>query len=93
MSHKKHDDFNRFFTSIPEPDAPTKGQRQRMLDSIMTQAQQSEETPLLRMKRFVVTYPWRTAFGFSTVQALLFTAVFGTNYTNLVLQLFGGGAR
>lgn len=92
MSHKIHDDFNRFFASIPELSAPTEGQKQRMLQNIMADVRQREETPLTRMKRFMVTYPWRTAFGFSAVQALLFTAIFGTNYTNLVLWLFGGGA-
>lgn len=50
---------------------------------------QSEDTFFSWVKRMVIDYPWRMAFGISAMQGILFTLLLGTRYSNLFLSAFG----
>lgn len=69
---------------------PSKKQKEKMLEHILLECRGYNPTPARRFIKLVTAYPWRFAFGFSTVQAVLCTVIWGTGYTNMVLQIFGG---
>ncbi len=52
-------------------------------------AQGRKETASGRMKNFVTVYPWRFALGVAVIQNVACTLVFGSGYTNLILQFMG----
>ncbi|NLK71765.1 MAG: hypothetical protein GX285_01940 [Clostridiales bacterium] len=76
---------------ILENDAlPTKQQKEKMLAHILSEYHVYKASPAERLFKMITVYPWRFAFCFSTVQAVLFTMIWGTGYTNLILRVFGG---
>ncbi len=69
---------------------PTKQQTDKMLAYIMFAYREYDAAPAGKFWRLMTVYPWRFAFGLSTVQAVLCTLIWGTGYTNMVLKIFGG---
>jgi hypothetical protein len=87
---KKDDLLERAFEVLGQDGKPTEQQKDRMLNHIMKECKVENSSNTLRLKRLVVTYPWRFAFAASVVQTVVFTMIFGTQYTNLFLRFFGG---
>ena len=86
---KNNDPLKNAFDVLKEIDRPTEQQKDKMLNYILAASRQ--ETSLRgKIIDFITVYPWRFAFGVSTVQAVICTLVFGTQYTNLFLSIFGG---
>lgn len=84
------DDFiNKALKSLDEEAKPSEKQKQMILENLLIQVQTEETSRLSRFRNMVTIYPWRFGFGVSTIQAVLFTLMFGSNYTNFVLQLLG----
>lgn len=50
---------------------------------------QDERRGIKKIQKFIVTYPWRFAFGTATVQAVICALVFGTNYSNFIWSIGG----
>lgn len=70
--------------------SPTKEQKERMLQNILYEAKnQKTNTWQQNIKAFIINRPYRFAFSISAIQAIVFTVLFGSNYTNLILNLFG----
>lgn len=87
--NRKDDFFENAFKTLQEEGLPTESQKASILKNVLENAQERDSI-LMRIKRFVASYPWRTAFAASTLQAVVFTLIFGTRYTNLFLSFFGG---
>ncbi|MEL7660817.1 hypothetical protein [Acetobacterium wieringae] len=89
------DDFiKKALKSLEEEAKPNPKQKQIMLGNLLSQMQTGEgsgkeRSGLSRFGNMVTVYPWRFGFGISAIQAVLFTLMFGSNYTNFVLQLLG----
>ena len=87
----KNDDlFERAFKVLGQDGKPTEQQKDRMLDHILLECNEEKAFGIGRLKEFIIAYPWRFAFSTSAVQAIVFTMVFGTGYTNLFINFFGG---
>ena len=86
---RKDDFFENAFKTLQEEGLPIESQKASMLKNILANVQENDSI-LMRIKQFVASYPWRTAFAASTLQAVVFTLIFGTRYTNLFLSFFGG---
>ena len=87
----KNDDlFERAFSALEQESRPTEQQKDRMLNRILMECKVENDSAFVRLKKMVVAYPWRVAFTASAVQAVVFTIIFGTQYTNLFLGFFGG---
>lgn len=87
--NRKNDFFENAFKTLQEEGLPTESQKASILKNVLANAQENDSI-LMRIKQFVASYPWRTAFAASTLQAVVFTLIFGTRYTNLFLSFFGG---
>lgn len=88
---KRDDFFNRAFEVLDQQAVkPTEQQKERMLNNILMECKAENISAVGRLKRFVVFKPWKFAFTASAVQAVVFTMIFGTQYTNLFLSFFGG---
>lgn len=85
-----HDPLKKAFDCIKEVEAPSEQQKEKMLHIVLTQGNQHEISLSDKIWRAISVYPWRVAFGVSTVQAVTFTLIFGTRYTNMLLSFFGG---
>jgi hypothetical protein len=85
-----HDPLQKAFETIKDAEAPSEQQKDKMLHIVLAQAHQNEITLREKICRFVSIYPWRVAFGISSLQAVAFTLIFGTRYTNMFLSFFGG---
>jgi hypothetical protein len=75
--------------SLDDRAKPSQEQKQIMLENLLIQAQTGEASGFERLQKMVTVYPWRFGFGVSALQAVLFTLLFGSNYTNFILQLLG----
>lgn len=84
------DPLQKAFETIKDTEAPSEQQKEKMLHTVLAQAHQNETTLREKIGRFVSIYPWRVAFGISSLQAVAFTLIFGTCYTNVFLSFFGG---
>lgn len=82
--------FDKAFGVLKDNTGLTEQQKDTMLSNILLECCKQETTGIGRLKELVITYPWRFAFTLSTVQALVFTMIFGTQYINLFLSFFGG---
>lgn len=82
--------LERAFSTIKQESLPTQEQKDIMLDQILNECKSEKTSALIKMKKIVIAYPWRFAFTVSTVQSVVFTIIFGTRYTNLFLNFFGG---
>ena len=89
MAKLDHQLENAFLT-IKETTVPTQEQKDIMLDRILKECKSEKPSAFMKIKNMVFTYPWRFAFTISAVQATVLTIVFGTKYTNLFLNFFGG---
>lgn len=69
---------------IEEPSAERKD---AILQRVLLQGE--TESAAARFKNFVAVYPWRFALGVSVVQSVACTLIFGSSYTNLIMQLMG----
>ena len=86
---KNNDPLKNAFDALKEIDQPTEQQKDKILNHILAEGEQ-ETTLWGKLRDFITIYPWRFAFGVSTIQAVICTLVFGTQYTNLFLSIFGG---
>lgn len=90
---KSQNDFLEHSLEILKSDtdiSPTKEQKERMLQNILYEAEsQRTNTWQQHIKAFIINRPYRFAFSISAIQAIVFTVLFGSNYTNLILNLFG----
>jgi hypothetical protein len=83
--------LERAFLTIKETTTlPTRQQKDMMLDRILKECNSKKTSAFLKIRNMVITYPWRFAFTVSAVQTTVFTIVFGTKYTNLFFNFFGG---
>lgn len=83
--------LERAFLTIKETTTlPTRQQKDMMLDQILKECKSKKTSAFVKIKNKVITYPWRFAFAVSAVQTTAFTIVFGTKYTNLFFNFFGG---
>jgi hypothetical protein len=78
------------YTILENAALPTEQQKEKMLANILSEYRKYETSPAEKVFRLITVYPWRFAFGLSTVQAVLCTVIWGTGYTNMVLKVFGG---
>ncbi len=78
------------FSTIKQESLPTQQQKDKMLDKILIEYKSENTSALIKIKRMIIAYPWRFAFTVSAVQSVAFTLMFGTKYTNLFLNFFGG---
>lgn len=81
-----HDPLQKAFETIRDVEVPSEQQKEKMLHIVLAQAHQNETTLREKIGRFVSLYPWRVAFGISSLQAVAFTLIFGTRYTNIFLH-------
>ncbi len=85
-----HDPLKNAFDSLKEIETPSEQQKEKMLCGVLAQGRLYETSLKERICSFIADYPWRVAFGVSFTQAVVFTLVFGTRYTNTFLSFFGG---
>jgi len=78
------------YTILENAALPTKQQKEKMLIQILLDCRKYDASPAEKISKLITVYPWRFAFGLSTVQAVLCTMIWGTGYTNMVLRVFGG---
>lgn len=78
------------YTLLDNAVLPTKQQKERMLNQVLYECRKYDASPIAKVYRLITTYPWRFAFGFSMVQAVTCTMIWGIGYTNTVLRIFGG---
>ncbi len=87
---KKDELLKKAFETLEQDGKPTDQQKDTILDHILTECT-DENVPFVDMIRnLIITYPWRFAFTAAAVQAVVFTIIFGSRYTNLFLSFFGG---
>lgn len=87
---KKDELFEKAFEMLEQDGIPTEQQKEIMLNRILMECKAENTLGIGRFKKMVIAYPWRFAFTVSAVQAIVFTMIFGTQYTNLFLSFFGG---
>ena len=87
---KNKDPFEGIFAGLQDTTLPTNEQKERMLNNILLQNRFQEITIWEIIDNWIAIYPWRFAFGAASVQTAACTLIFGTNYTNLFLSIFGG---
>lgn len=77
------------FETLNEISSPTDRQKQNILEKVLIHSQTEKTYTKYSLKNMIVVYPWRFAFGVSTIQTAVLTILFGSNYTNFILQLMG----
>lgn len=87
---KLNDPLEKVFQSLEDTSIPTEKQKDKMLKQILLESRLYDDSTYTKIRRLISVYPWRFAFGVSTVQSVVFTLIFGTGYTNLFLNMFGG---
>ncbi|HEX3075426.1 MAG TPA: hypothetical protein VHQ24_01005 [Lachnospiraceae bacterium] len=85
-----NDPIKKAFETLQGDTLPNLQQKDRILKQILLQVNEYDRDHIERLRRLITIYPWRFAFGVSAVQSIIFTLVFGNNYTHLILRLFGG---
>ncbi|WP_167958481.1 hypothetical protein [Anaerosporobacter faecicola] len=91
MKKNKSDIVIEALEMIKQDSTPTEQQKEQMLTYVLAKGKVVEPiTKLEQIKRKIVETPWRFALLTSVVQTMVFTAIFGTRYTNLFLKIFGG---
>lgn len=84
-----NDSLKNAFDTLKEPERPTERQKDNMLNYILSEG--GKKAFLCdKLCGIITIYPWRFAFGISTIQTVICTLLFGTKYTNLFLSIFGG---
>lgn len=88
---KSNDPFEGVFDSLQNKTLPTDEQKEKMLSYVLLESSRLQENCVLgKVGKWISVYPWRFAFSVATAQAVVFTLIFGTEYTNLFLRMFGG---
>lgn len=87
---KKDEFLKKAFEMLEQDGIPTEQQKEIMLNHILIESKAEKTSKIDKVKKLIVSYPWRIAFTASAVQAVVFTMIFGTQYTNLFLSFFGG---
>lgn len=87
---EKEDLIRTAFDSLKEEGTLTEQQKDKMLSHILMECKAEDTSWIGKLKRMVITYPWRFAFTVATVQSVACTLLFGSNYTSLILGFFGG---
>lgn len=87
---KKNDPFEGVFDNLQDKTLPTDEQKEKMLHYVLHENSLQDNSITGKVGRWIATYPWRFAFSAATVQAVICTLIFGTQYTNLFLNFFGG---
>lgn len=87
---KKDEFFEKAFKVLEQEGMPTVREKDRMLQSILTECKAENTSGIDKLKKMIVSYPWRFAFSVSAIQSIVCTMIFGTRYTNLLLSIFGG---
>lgn len=87
---KNNDPFEGIFDGLQDNSLPTNEQKEKMLNHILLDNRLREETTWGKVGRWITVYPWRFAFSAAAVQAVVCTLLFGTQYTNVFLSIFGG---
>lgn len=87
---KEDEFFKQTFEVLEQEEKPTEQQKAIMLHRILLDYKAENVSDGGRLKRLFVLNPWKFAFTLSVVQAVVFTLIFGTQYTNLFLNFFGG---
>ena len=87
---KNNDPFVGIFNGLQDNTLPTNEQKERILNYILTESRFREISFWEKARRWITEYPWRFAFGVASLQTAACTLFFGTNYTNLFLNVFGG---
>lgn len=75
--------------SLSDSSIPTQEQKDTILSKVLVQANTQNTSKISTLRSWIFVYPWRFAFGASTLQAVVLTAIFGSKYTNLILQFIG----
>lgn len=78
------------YTILKNAALPTEQQKENMLNNVLVECRKYHMSPALKISRLITVYPWRFAFGLSTIQAVLCTMIWGSGYTNMILRVFGG---
>ncbi|ACL75294.1 hypothetical protein [Ruminiclostridium cellulolyticum] len=78
------------YTILENSALPTKQQKEKILDQILFEYRKIYVSPAEKLLKLIIVYPWRFAFSFSTLQAVICTMIWGTGYTNMILRVFGG---
>jgi len=87
---KNNDPFEGIFDSFQDKALPTEEQKEKMLNYVLLENRLQDNSVLGKVGRWISVYPWRFAFSAAAAQAVVFTLIFGTEYTNLVLRMFRG---
>jgi len=87
---KQNDPFEGVFDTLQDKSLLTNKQKEKMLNYVLMESQLQETTFWGKVGRWITVYPWRFAFSTAAAQAIAFTLIFGTGYTNLLLSFFGG---
>lgn len=78
------------YTILENAALPTKQQKEKILNQILLECRKYDASPSGKLVKLITVYPWRFAFGLSTVQAVICTMIWGTGYTNMVIRVLGG---
>lgn len=87
---KIHDPFEGIFDGRTDKTLPTNEQKDKMLSYVLTESRKQNSFTIEKIGRWITVYPWRFAFGVAAMQAAVFTLIFRSGYTNLILSMFGG---
>lgn len=87
---KKDSSLKKAFETLEDNSFPTESQKEIMLNRVMLECERENASYIEKLKLIISVYPWRIAFAASAIQAVAFTLLFGTQYTNLFLGVFGG---
>lgn len=79
--------FEKAMATLQNTPDPAPGIKEALLQRVLARAE--TKTTASRLKSFVTVYPWRFALGVAVVQGVACTLVFGSGYTNLILQFMG----
>jgi len=87
---KKDDLLERAFVTLKQESTLTEQQKEVMLNCILMNCNEKKDSSFSKLKKILIAYPWRFAFTTSIIQSVVFTIIFGTQYTNLFLVFNGG---
>lgn len=73
--------------TLHDTGGPAEDRKEAMLQRILVRGK--AEKAAAGFRNFIVVYPWRFALGVSVIQSVVCTLVFGSGYTNLIMQLIG----
>jgi len=87
---KYNDPIKGVFDGLQDKMLPTNEQKEKMLNYVLMESRFQDNSVLGKVGRWISVYPWRFGFSAAAAQTVVFTLIFGTEYTNLVLRMFGG---